>query len=50
MRFIIIQLSDGGDLQKYIYTSREEANEHLGKYDNKCFLIVAEGFTIEDHT
>jgi hypothetical protein len=50
-KFIIVQLDDGGDLNKEEFDSREEADEYLEDNENKAYLIVASGeVRIEDHT
>lgn len=50
-KYIIIQMSDGNDLYKYIYKTIEEAHAHLEREEWKAYLIIVDGtFKIEDHT
>lgn len=52
MRYIIIQIDDGGDLRKELFNTREEADKYLEEHENKAYLISTsdEEIRIEDFT
>lgn len=51
MKYIVIQLDDGGDLRREEFDSKEDADMYLETHENKAYLVEINGtYKIEDHT
>jgi len=37
MKYIVIQLDDGGDLNRYVFDAEDQARSHLERYEYKAW-------------